>query len=341
MYNESRFFHERFNYIQAAETFLKLSNFQSAITAYSKAIELLPTSELFLLRAKTSISFYHELEQQCERKTKNKGIIDFLASITDDDEREKANQDLKEIFRLQVKQQNLALKDIADAILLANSFEVEKQARFERLKILSNTTIEDNWDADLTWLKHHVEGEELAKVLLVEIERIEGDEPIFVEPNEYALSLLDEILKLGYKHVDVYIKRIDAHFGSFNYGLVLKEVEKALALTDEPDKVRYILCMRGWALERMGKFKELQALAEELSQKYEKKEFTGFFGGIYKVEREILCRCAIDLEYGELDSRKVSKIRKIVNFFKASIQELEEEYPQIAAIIQKFLDSNS
>ncbi|WP_416673774.1 AlbA family DNA-binding domain-containing protein [Egbenema bharatensis] len=338
MYNQSRIPSERFGYVQAAEAFLKLNDFQRAIDSYSRAIDLFPTSDLFLLRANAHVSLSHALEKKRDH---------FFDSFSDLKEKENITLELEEINSSIVKQRDKALKDISDALLLGASLSIEKQARFERLKILANLAKDkdtEEWNEDLTWLKQHTKDKELGKVLLLEVRRIEcKSDPFYYAPDEYAMSLLDEILRLGYDHVDVYIYRIDNRIGECNYGLALKESEAALSVTSEHDKILEVLWRRARALSSIAwvhpnRFNELLDLSEEIDKKYEKKEFEGWFAGIIGIEEEILCRCAMALEYGGLDKGELKRALRIAQFFRKSLSTFEGKNPRFASIIRKFLD---
>ncbi len=68
MYNESRVLREQLQFIRSAETFLKLGNWRSALDAYSKAIDLLPTSQLLIERAKIYVELWRTAQRAYRRK---------------------------------------------------------------------------------------------------------------------------------------------------------------------------------------------------------------------------------------------------------------------------------
>jgi len=68
MYNESRVLREQLQFIRSAETFLKLGNWRSALDAYSKAIDLLLTSQLLIERAKIYVELWRTAQRAYRRK---------------------------------------------------------------------------------------------------------------------------------------------------------------------------------------------------------------------------------------------------------------------------------
>jgi len=231
------------------------------------------------------------------------------------------------------------VKDLSDAVVIAESFEIEKLARSERVKILSNTNtsfLKEIWSEDLAWLKDHTTDKERSDVILLEIERIAGDDYLFEKTHDQVQSLLDEIEKLGHSNnIQYYTRRLEAHFGAQNYGLVLREVEKALAFTNDQEKILYILGMKGWTLSRMNKFNELFDLSVEVRGKYNKADFGSFFETSYKIEKEIICRYAIDLEFAALDEQRTKTAYQVIRFFRSWYKTIESEHPKIASIIRQ------
>ncbi len=106
---------------QAAEKHLKIGNVKQAIKAYTKAIELTPTVELLLARARTYKYFFEAAETY------------FNGSI---------NPEVAES----------AAKDFLDALTLADSDEIEKQIRLERIELFSMSyDIDDKvWDGEFS-----------------------------------------------------------------------------------------------------------------------------------------------------------------------------------------------
>jgi tetratricopeptide (TPR) repeat protein len=139
---------------QAAEKHLKIGNIEQAIKAYTKAIELMPTVELLLARARTYKYFFRAAETYCN------GFVDT----------ERAEP---------------AAKDFSDALVLADSDEIERQIRLERLELfsMSGGAFRDNiWNQEFSWALENTQDEDYGQLC-------------FLLPDEYILPLTKVALK--------------------------------------------------------------------------------------------------------------------------------------------------
>ncbi len=161
--------------------------------------------------------------------------------------RAEAQAEFESSLKSENQQDDLALKDASDALTLADTSALEKQARLIRCQILSETNffyLSDIWNEDLSWLKDHTSGKELTEVLTLELHKISENNYLFEGHTEYVLSLLDKITELGHEDVNVQIKRIEAYFGAYNYGLALAATDRALSMTNDRDKILDVLSLR-------------------------------------------------------------------------------------------------
>jgi tetratricopeptide (TPR) repeat protein len=244
----TQLYREAQQYIRTAEAHLKVGRWQAAITAYSKAIEATPTSELFLARGKA-------YKSQLEHPT----------HLTQE-----------ERFRYYDVLRKRAHKDFSDAIELATLKEVEKKARLERVRLYAYSWEER--EKDIQWLKANASGCELGEVLCLEVdsweygfdygyyEHYRDAEPIA----QKAVALLDRAIEIGYREPKAYRLRAEANATLHNYGLALQDIDRAIskAEADDQNLVR-LLCLRAEILVEMKVFDEAyQTLsrAEQMDQ---------------------------------------------------------------------------
>ena len=210
MYEHSQAFTENRQYIRAAEKHAMLGNFEMAINAYSEAIKLTPTAELFLARG---AMYERYRDQQDDRQT---------------------TKDMT----------YLAFKDYSDAAKLATSKETEKTARLGRWHVAfvhGSFVIADlDCEPEFEWLRANTCGRELGEVFFVRAKNSWEAMGFSFTPD--AAQQLDEIIQLGYTEPDVYFLRADAHYLDSNYGLALADIDKAISLTTNSQKLlRYYI----------------------------------------------------------------------------------------------------
>lgn len=140
MRDQSRLGADRRNYLRAAELHAKIGNLPNAIAAYSNAIELMPTADLFLARGKI---YARQASLQAETKI----------------ERELCHS---------------AFKDFSHALKLTDSIEIAKQSHLARLRLWSVLTDDrDTFEGDLDWCKANTTGVELGEALYLRWQTIE------------------------------------------------------------------------------------------------------------------------------------------------------------------------
>jgi len=271
MQEESWRYNEIVQLVKAAETHLSLGNLKEAIYAYSEAVKTMPTSELFLARGKA-----YELQMR-------RDIGEY--------------QDLRK----------RAHKDFSDAIKLATSEEVEKEARLGRVRMFVYSW--DEREKDLEWLKVHTKGREHGEVLYWEVEGWEARSEESVA--QQAILLLSQAIQLGYRDPGVYYLRAQANFDLCNYRLALQDIEIAISGTKETDELVDRLCLRANILVRMGQFRQAYKSFSQARQSC-RGEFHDYWRpSIWEIEDEILWRYSIAYEFGELGKSEVGKVKAI------------------------------
>ena len=330
LYGESR------QYIRSAEIHLRLGNLQSAIDAYSKAIDLAPTADLFLARGR---AYECLLASESGRP---------VGKLEDHSEYIKCVSKHKKLA-------NLALKDFSDATSLTDSTEVEKEARLGRLRVCSNMGsgfAHDIWEQDLEWLKAETEGRDYGEVLYLEFKAIDNEIGLSYEPNQ-AVAALDKAIQLGYIGPDVYHLRALANFYACNYGWALRDIEVAIDVADQTDKLVDYLCFQANILVGMRRFEEAYSSLSQARQRAEG-EFRDLYGYIEGgIKDEIVYRYSMAYEFNMLSQQSIDLARAIFQVLTVFHEEavsiaengrvmvgkprLDKIYPTIAHVIREMV----
>jgi tetratricopeptide (TPR) repeat protein len=209
-------------YVRAAVKHTELGNLQSAITAYSAAINLAPIAELFVARGKIYL-------QLCTRN----------------------DQLPVEKFA------RLAFDDFSNAIKVIAPKDVEKEARLNRLRsmLLLGEWKTDIRDQDIAWLRINTRERERGEVLY-----LEARDADFIVPNELnkAIALLDEAVQTGYTASEVFQLRAELNYRyAYNHGLALRDIDKAIVdATQSTPKLIECLVLKAHILAEMNRFSE-------------------------------------------------------------------------------------
>lgn len=243
---------------------------------YSKAIELEPTTEHFLGRGMASKLYLKRLKPT--DNVRNKLITQTF-------------------------------KDYADAISLAESIELEKEARLERLRFFDLVYVGySDWEYDLEWLKTHTKGQEYAEIIYLEYRVVEDNGTHSPETLQEVITAINEVIELGYDAAQVYDLRARANFYLCNYGLAFQDIEEAIKNSEENEERVNRLCMRANIQAKMGKFKaayETLTEAEQLSPR----NFTDSWGYIPLNSTEILWRYSIAHRF---DQNKITGLSQAI-----------------------------
>jgi tetratricopeptide (TPR) repeat protein len=326
--NQARFIQEISQFKRAAEIHIKLGNFSNAIASLSRAIEIEPTSELFLTRADT----YRKLNQT--------------------DRSNKARPSWGE----------LALKDLENAILLSDSIETELRARKMRRGFAGvayeNYTSEQR-EKDFEFEKENLSGVERGKWICKEV----ADWDPFSGADEYTFSLLDEAIESGYHEPEVYYLLSAAYHGSCNYGFALDEIERLIYnVGDSHQDIVKFLCLKSKILVEMKKFKEARDTLIKARDIDEEELFSEIYINPFGIEEDILCRCLIEKEFtrkgvenplddvmlflinalGTTVTELITSIDgKEIFEFKTILDDLEKKYPGTLDVVHKIIGDES
>lgn len=250
-------------YVRAAETHLKLGNYENAVASLTRAIEITPTAELFIARA--------EAYRQLQKNHPHSGPWWEWGEA--------------------------ALKDLADGIALSDSPEVEKRARRMRRGFLgfayTNYTSEQR-DEDFEYELSLLEGEERGKWICEQVWEWDVEE----HSSDYTVSLLLEAIESEYREPEVYYLLANAHSGCGNYGLALDEINRLIASVGErhPDLVEY-LCFKARKLAQLNRFEEAHEVLLRAKQidptEFEQHVWLGRLSA-----EDILCRYGLAADSG-------------------------------------------
>ena len=192
--------------IQAGERHLKIGNIEQAVKSYTKALEISPSADNLLARAKAY----------------------------------RMNYELSTEDYLDIEIGSLAFKDLADAFLLNKSDIVESNIRLERLELLSICPIESNtWEEDVSWAFTNLKGIDLGKILFYTVRRMNFCSIYASEgwDNLKAMELLEKATSLGYSDSQIFYYMADIHKQDDNYGLALKCINNAIERYVTPKKL--------------------------------------------------------------------------------------------------------
>ena len=313
-------------FIKSAETHLKLKNYESAIAAYSKALDLTPSAQLFLDRAKAYIQYM-----------------------------EKGNSSQAEI-------RDDLIKDLTDAIALADSTEVEYEAHSLRYEHRGgNYYSSELFDQDFDWLKKQFQGVERGKFIFEEIYYNMGD--FFINFPQEALPLLNEVIELGYEEPKVYAILAEVHYLMFNFGLALETINRGFNnfnLTD--DQLADFLIDKGGLLSKMNRFQEAcecYTHAKLLQTGYSKSPVIDrSYSIVYGITSDFLYSYVLGYEFGHSFSwaerialkvlvydlgRSISEIEfvneksKEIKQIVTRLARLEKNYPGITHLLREII----
>jgi tetratricopeptide (TPR) repeat protein len=151
-----------------------------------------------------------------------------------------------------------ALKDLADAITLSNSSEIEIKSRKLRQKFenfaFSNYTAEQR-DEDFEFEKQSPTGIERGKWIYQKV--IDWDP--YQQAGKGTISLIQEAIECGYDAPEAYLLLAKAYHGSCNYGLALDEIDRLLETINgdhEKAMIVEVLCVRAKISMEMGRYQE-------------------------------------------------------------------------------------
>lgn len=323
--NESNLHRDSRQYVKAAETHCKLGNYERAIDAYSKAIDLTPSPTILVARAETYFAWQRS-------NIHHKSYWTWGAA---------------------------AMKDLNDAIILSESDQLTKQTRKLRRKNARffghSTYTEAQRNEDFEFEKSQLSGKELGEWIYNEVRHWD----VIFGTDEKSLSLIEEAIQTGYENPKLYFLLAEAHYGMANFGLAFKEVERLLnenKITDN-DFLVELLCFRANVLVEMGKFIEARDTlirAEELSSDSVRQYLSLLDLYFY---HSILCKYMLAWEFGNnitfpmnlvirflvlALSRKIESLETSIENdevleWKSGLDYLERKFPGIKKTLREYL----
>lgn len=329
-------------YISTAATHIKAGNYMSAITMYSKAIEETPTFDLFLARGEANAFALEQLEDSLGRKKQWNLPEDKLRTYLE-----------KKIYFAKN-----AINDFESAVRLSDSIDAERMARLKRFTFGCSRYGDAHYsweqkDQDFQWLRDNLDGKELGRVICLYVDTwdLQGND---WSVGEDAVSLMDEAIQLGYDESRAFYLRATGHIVAGNYGLALKDTDKALMSVDQKNKEQVVelLCYRAQALCETKRYSE----AHESLLKAREIDEDSLYGHImlaYDIDSKILYECGLNHEFnGPNDSlglpmRTIVKIlilwRGRTKFMTADGEQLseldylEKKCPGVVQYLKKIL----
>jgi len=333
-------------YLRGAAVATESENFEQAIDYYSKAINLMPSAETYILRGQAYLKWANQQKEAFVKRTKQMEPHSYLYSIEDLDLRHREKEILGSIDNSKDTLATHALRDFTEAIILAENYDVEKEARILRLELFISVdyhlgNIQNMWDEDLTWLKSSPNSTDRAKGLYLYIKTIALDDPYFEGDGLYqqVLLMIGEIIQLGLDDVGLYRIRAMAHSGANNYGLALLDLKNALSFANSSHKtILWIYQEYAWALSKMGKYKEIFELFQDIPEYSDKQDISEYVGpATENIVEDILLRCAMDFEFAKPRYRNTELIQQIVRFFLPEIRYFEDKNLEVANILKKIV----
>jgi hypothetical protein len=311
MHGASQMASEVRQYIRAAGTHAKLGNYELAVNAYSKAIELAPTVELFIARAGVYASLCLEAESHA----------------TEDE------------FG------PLAFRDYSQAIELAVSVEQKLDIRINRWPVAyfaGSDWKEKEWESEFEWLKANAVGRDLGQILYFDLLAGYYNSGLFYFDN--AAPLLDRIISLGYIEAKVYALRAEASFLDSNNGLALIDINIALQKCQRKEDRRSWLTLKGTILTRMysGYGSKRRDWLDEAfvcfieARKISDREPVDGFGYIdHDLEHNVLGIIALDHEFS--DTRFSAHRQELGRLLARYIGHIRNSYPNVAYLIRNLV----
>ncbi len=321
MSKDSQISSEVRQYVRAAEIHLRLDDFQKAISAYSKALDIAPIAEFFLARGRA-----YALSEV-------KSVFSDSESI------------------------NSAHKDFTSAIKLSASREIEKQARSERLKTYKFLSFESeaNYDAeqqDIQWLRDNTTGREHGEVLYLEADSTDGFLNFADTDPEDGFAKLSKAIEVGYDKPEAYALRAEASLCNCNFGLALRDINTAIehADADSPKLARYLF-LRAAVSECLIWQRPYKSIIPYLDQAYrdvikahklaleleDEEQHIKNYSRDPSFETNFLYHLVLNYER---NNRQISELsQKLVQLISlsASIGKIQERFPVIAPTVRKIV----
>lgn len=329
--------------ITAANYFLQINSIKNAIEYYSLAIELDRASNTFIRRGIAYVELIKSIDTTIHKKYEYMDML--LENDTTPDEVYDAIH--KEIETLRQRKSDytiLAINDLSEAVALSSNINEQKYARLERVNIIREHFFyhyEHLLDEDFKWLQENSTGIEKANYIMMELRKMQYHDEFFIDDTEYALKLIEEAMGLGFSSGEVYAMRSRVHFWENNFGLALKDIKKAILLTNDSEyKFKYIK-LEAVILHKMQRYDELYAFCKQVDTAFPMTEYGPCIQLTDDINDDILTWCAIDLAFGCLDRQQDDRIYQTLKYWFPRQRHFKSNYPKLAGIIQQYLQYKS
>jgi tetratricopeptide (TPR) repeat protein len=335
MHNQDNKLRNVHQFITAASNHLRVKNFDSAIKAYSKAIEEDPSYDLFIARGEAYINAISHIEN----------------SLPAPSHWQSPNNEMKQYFDRERMLCTGAINDFASAVQLADSFEAEKNARLKlfRFGCCKNGINYYTWEQkedDYKWLRENITGRVLGEIIYLFVSTWEFDDKAW-KVGEETVELMNEAIRAGYEESMVYSLRAKGNMVAGNFGLAVNDIDQALAGLDkkEIELIVGLLCDRAEALCAMDRFNDAYETLVE-ARKIDRESVRQHLLIAYGLNERILIEYALSYEFYEHKLEKpMDSIVKIITLVRGrssypNLKHLEQEYPWINRYLKEILGSD-
>lgn len=324
--------------VRAAEIFMRLGDHKEAIDLYTKALKDNPESKIFFRRAKANLFLGEGEKKAAAQWLQGKSLQDRLAKYTDDDYK-KQLEFFTAFGTRRANYRDQALRDIQYAVKLNDDPSFEKELRFERLLILSetNTRVQNKeWEEDLKFLYNNCTETEKAQILFLEVYRTYGNMEISAENALQVLNKINEAISLGYSTAKAFIVRAEAHLAMHNYGLTLSDVNLAISLSLNDTDLIEACALKGYVLQLTRQYHEFYKFYNELREK-NPRALDNYWSTIYEIEEEIIVRVLLQLKFFLYDT-DIAQIKNLASFLKNQYENVKERYPELRETFAMLID---
>lgn len=279
-----------------AKEFMKIERYESALESFDQALKMRPTTDAYLGRYEVYLAMAKLKQRDFRIRSREMRSFTDLESIDDESLKMKVGADLESIRMAARDYVARALEDTSSAIMVASDEIENKFARVARLKVLLDDdapSLPNVVREDLNWLHDHAKNtDELSEYLLLEVLHLQHLSSYFDHGGPYqGLEAMNALIEQGNDTSDVLYMRACAHYGAWNYGLALEDLEAARNKTSDRSAQLRIDREYVFFLSSIGRSRELHDLLRKLVSLYnsrELKEISEYSGVPYSDIEDLL-----------------------------------------------------
>jgi tetratricopeptide (TPR) repeat protein len=320
-------------YLRRAELLLRDGKFEEAVTASTEAVALFPSALGHLYRGRSYLGLETRTDTERSEVTNHEGLM-WVWSIKDPIERRAKQREVDALERKRAEHAQAALRDYTDAVLLADSVDLERQIRFERLR---------QWrrEDDYEWLEANTRGHEAGKLFYYRTLDLDENDWLFQETTERAEANLRKALELGYDTAGVHYLLAQVQLTKHNIGMAFEQIELAIEKWESGDResehgVDSYRALRAMILWRLGSYDEaLQYWYERVLLSMGHSGYADL--AAMGIEVDILSRYAIAFSGGSLAQGQDKEGLQIIRVLSRHIPELRSQHPRCAEVIEDLL----